>query len=362
MKRSSLFSWWVAATVSLGLLLGSTAFAAGPYRLGMYYYPGWSPGIKGENQADTWVAIKKFPEREPMLGWYRDDQARTLDRQIDWMADAGINFIVFDWYWENAKPARQTSVLAFLASAKRSRLKYGLLWANHTAEPKTLAEWDALVDFWVSNHFNRPEYVRIDNKPAIYIFSPDVLRAQATAMQVTTAQLLDRARARAVAAGLPGIYFVLGVVAARYWVLDYAVRSGFDAMSAYNLHFAMAGEDNTKGPISENYDQLDKAYRTQWDWILKNTKIPYFPPMTSGWDKSPWGGSTPAAHDNSVSTPDTFEAHLRAAKAMMDAYPDKTKRTGMLCCWNEFGEGSYIEPTKKFGMRYLEKVQDVFGQ
>ena len=129
-----------------------------------------------------------------------------------------------------------------------------------------------------------------------------------------------------------------------------------------SFSFAIAGEESTKGPISETYDQLDKAYRTQWEWILKNSKLPYFTPMTSGWDKRPWGGSSPAAHDNSVSTPETFESHLRAAKALMDAYPERSKRTGMLCCWNEFGEGSYIEPTKRHGMRYLEKVQDVFGQ
>lgn len=354
---------WMAAWLTIAALLFSAgAQAASPYQLGIYYYPGWSPGIKGPDQADTWVAIKKFPEREPMLGWYRDDHSLTLNRQIDWMADAGINFVVFDWYWEAGKPAKQTSVLAFLGSTKRSRMKYSLLWANHTAEPKSVAEWDAMVDFWIANHMKNPEFLRIDGKPALFIFSPDVMRTQATAIGVTTKQLLDRARGRATAAGLPGIYFVLGVMASRYWVLDYAVRSGFDALSAYNYHFAIAGEESTKGPISESYDQLDKAYRTQWEWILKNSQLPYFTPMTSGWDKRPWGGSTPAAHDNSVSTPETFESHLRAAKALMDAYPERSKRTGMLCCWNEFGEGSYIEPTKRHGMRYLEKVQDVFGQ
>ena len=27
---------------------------------------------------------------------------------------------------------------------------------------------------------------------------------------------------------------------------------------------------------------------------------------------------------------------------------------------NEFGEGAYIEPTKKWGMRYLETIKKVF--
>ena len=39
----------------------------------------------------------------------------------------------------------------------------------------------------------------------------------------------------------------------------------------------------------------------------------------------------------------------------------KTLRTGIICCWNEYGEGSYIEPTKAFGMQYLERVKKVFA-
>jgi hypothetical protein len=34
---------------------------------------------------------------------------------------------------------------------------------------------------------------------------------------------------------------------------------------------------------------------------------------------------------------------------------------GVICCWNEFGEGSYIEPTQKNGFSYLEKIKKVFG-
>jgi len=335
--------------------------ASTPYQLGIYYYPGWSPGVKGPTEPDTWSSIKPYAkDREPMLGWYRDDKAVTLDRQLGWMSDAGLSFVIFDWYWENAKPATQTAVLAYLAAAQRTKVKYSLMWANHTAEPKTLGEWDALVDFWLANHFKRPEYLRIDNKPVMFVFSPDVLRSQATAMGTTTAAMLTRARARASAAGVPGIYFVLGVVASQFWVRDFAFNSGFDALSAYNYHFGIAGEDSTRTPYSKSYDELDQYYRMQWNWIVKYSKLPYFVPMTAGWDRTPWGGSSQPGHDNSVSTPATFEAHLRAGKALMDANPDKTKRIGVLCCWNEYGEGSIIEPTKKFGMQYLERIQDVF--
>jgi hypothetical protein len=83
--------------------------------------------------------------------------------------------------------------------------------------------------------------------------------------------------------------------------------------------------------------------------------------MSVGWDRRPWGGSNPAKLDDSIPTPQEFEAHLLEAKKLMDDNPVKTKKMGIICCWNEFGEGSYLEPTKKFGFSYIEKVKKVFG-
>ncbi|MFX9077399.1 glycoside hydrolase family 99-like domain-containing protein, partial [Acinetobacter baumannii] len=75
--------------------------------------------------------------------------------------------------------------------------------------------------------------------------------------------------------------------------------------------------------------------------------------MTSGWDKRPWGGSSDSDHDNSMGTADQFEQHLIAAKKRMDQFPAQTLKTGIICCWNEFGEGSFIEPTQQNGFDFL---------
>lgn len=83
--------------------------------------------------------------------------------------------------------------------------------------------------------------------------------------------------------------------------------------------------------------------------------------MTSGWDKRPRGGSKAPLHDDSRSTPGEFRNHLLAARAVIDKYPTLTRRMGVICCWNEYGEGSFIEPTKVDGMKYLEQIRGVFG-
>ncbi len=351
------------AALCLLFFFARPAISAGPaYQVGVYYYPGWSAYMNWAKDKDTWTGVKKFPEREPLLGWYDDNLVQTLDKQITWMADSGVTFTIFDWYWEHGKPAKETSVKAYLRSEQRHRLKYALLWANHTKDPRTLAEWDALSDLWIRSHLKNPEYQKIDGKPVIFVFSPDLLNKQAETIGSTVPRLLDRARSKARAAGLSGIYFVVCVPASDFWVSDFAPRSGFDAMSAYNYHGGVDSDGSKEKPFSTSFEELDAGYRSQWEWILARGKLPYFVPVTSGWDMRARGGSENPAHDNTVSTPKSFETHLRAAKAVIDKHPEKTKRTVVICCWNEFGEGSYIEPTKLYGTEYIDRLKKVFSQ
>ena len=348
----------------LALLLAFSTLSpfANAFTIGVYYYPGWSPYTKGPQEPDPWLAIKSYPEREPLLGWYHDGRQATLDKQLGWMADHAIDFVTFDWYWENGRPAPETSVRAYLQSPARARVRYALLWANHTKEPRSLKEWDDLVDYWISRHLGNAEYLRIDGKPALYVFSADGIRDQAKKIGLPVASLLNRARDKAKLAGLPGIYFVLCLPATDYWVQDFAPKSGFDALSAYNYHFGIAGNADQRTADSHSFEELDSGYQMQWQWILKHSKLPYFVPMTSGWDKRPWGGSgKDPLHDNSMSTPDSFERHILKARALLRAYPEKTKGIGMVCCWNEYGEGSYVEPTKLYGLDYLQRMKKVFG-
>jgi hypothetical protein len=328
--------------------------------IGVYYYPGWSPTM-GLFKPDPWRVIKPYPEREPWLGWYRDDNTETVNKQLEWMAAHDIDFVSFAWYWIDGRLMPETSVRAYLNAPARSRIAYALLWANHFKSPETLAEWDAIVEFWLDRHLRNPEYLRIDGKPVLFVFSNEFLKKQAKSMGIEPAKMLERARQAAHKAGLNGIYFVLCTEASDFWVKDFAVRAGFDALSAYNYHFGAAGDLNKATRPSHSFSELDMNYRMHWKWILENSKLPYFVPMTSGWDKRPWGGSSDPLHDNSMSTPQEFETHLRAGYDAIMMNPKKTRGIGMLCCWNEYGEGSIIEPTKRHGFEYLQRVQKVFG-
>ena len=59
-------------------------------------------------------------------------------------------------------------------------------------------------------------------------------------------------------------------------------------------------------------------------------------------------------------TPERFRRFLVEAKAMADRQPE-SKGIITINSWNEWVEGSYLEPDTIHGMAYLEAVRDVFG-
>jgi hypothetical protein len=78
-----------------------------------------------------------------------------------------------------------------------------------------------------------------------------------------------------------------------------------------------------------------------------------------GWDSRPWKETPFFWSDN---TPEKFRDLCRRAKALMDAGPGTgpAANTLIFCCWNEFGEGHYIEPTRGYGFDYLDVIREVF--
>ena len=96
--------------------------------------------------------------------------------------------------------------------------------------------------------------------------------------------------------------------------------------------------------------------------------MPYYPNVTMGWDASPRTvqsdryvnagyPSMPVLSDN---TPEALEDALREARAFLVTRPLE-KRIFTINAWNEWTEGSYLEPDTEHGLAYLEAIQRVFG-
>lgn len=339
------------------LMFVALTVRANDYDIGVFYFPGWKDRQPHAPSPRPWEPIKKFPEKEPLLGWYAEGADDVMQKQIDWMSTYEIDYVVFDWYQGKEKKVYLEHALAsYMRAPNRDKLKFSILWANHDGIPTSIDEWDFMVRYWVKYYFPKPEFKHIDGKPVVFIFSADMLKKQAESFGFTTRLLLERAQDTARAAGFSGIHFVAGTGANRPMIDNYAKSSGYQSFSAYNYH------QGPNSPVqSHSYTELDNGYREHWKKFATFGSLPLIVPMTSGWDKRPWRGSIDPFHDDSLSTPEEFELHLKAAKDYMDSMKKGVPKMGVICCWNEFGEGSYIEPTKAHGFSYLEKIKKVFG-
>ncbi|MBT9489742.1 MAG: glycoside hydrolase family 99-like domain-containing protein [Rubrivivax sp.] len=359
-RRAHTWWRWLAAPV-LGLML-QLAVAAEP-KVGVFYFPGWKDNALGLAYNPPWEPIKRFPDREPVLGWYPEGEQWVMDKHLGWMQQNGLDYVLFSWYWSRNFEILGHAVQAYQRSKVDAKIPYALMWANHDRGPVERVHFTGMVRELIKKHWNRPDYLRVDGRPVFFIMLPDSLQQRAAAFSTDSVALLQEAQAMVREAGLPPILFVGGSGGGAGGVTNNAKRWGYAGYFIYNYHAGIGNRIGGEVRFSRSYAELDAAYREHWDWFMTQGDLPYVLPMTAGWDKRPWGGSKDPLHDNSWPRKGEFEAHLKAAKERMLRHPDKVLGgLGVVCCWNEFGEGSIVEPTKALGFQRLDAVQSVFGR
>lgn len=124
--------------------------------------------------------------------------------------------------------------------------------------------------------------------------------------------------------------------------------------------------DLDQTPFTSFQKVLDQYLQT-WNRMEEEYDIPYFPNVTMGWDNSPrtlqsdiWEPLPESTFSNCIggNTPEAFEGALELFRERL------SRRAGpnllSINAWNEWTEGSYLEPDKVTGMGYLEAIARVF--
>ena len=372
----------------------------GDYQVGVYYFGNYH--VDPRNEAvhgpgwTEWELVKRgeprFPGHQqpkvPAWGYEDESDPAVFARKIDAAADHGIDYFIFDWYWYDDGPFLDRALdKGYLGAANNSRLKFCLMWANHNwvdIHPQkahapsnllypgqvTPETWETITDVVVERYFKHPSHWLIDGCPYFSIY--DLYRFMENFGGVReTRAAIDRFRAKTKAAGFPDLH--LNIVMWMQPIVpgetvprdpDQLVGElGFDSVTSY-VWVHHAGMPNF--PQTE-YTHLRDRYLEYWDRAEATYHVPYYPNVSMGWDSSPRTVQsdvfenigypfTPTLANN---TPAAFREALAITKARLD------RRSGPkimnMNAWNEWTEGSYLEPDTINGMGYLEAVRDVFG-
>jgi Glycosyltransferase WbsX len=347
--------------------------------------PGWS----------EWELVKaarpRFPGHHqpnvPAWGYLDEKKPEVMARKISSATDNGIDCFIFDWYmYEDGPFLNQCIDDGFMKAKNCNNIKFGLMWANHDwvdIQPYTRGtaqkllypgkvsprRFDEICDFVIKEYFTRPNYWKIDGKAYFSVYDVQNFVNGFGSMEATKAAM-DRMRQKAIAAGLKGVHWnlvawgnpVLPVEKAPSNTAGLIKMLGFDSATSYVwIHHVGLPETQT------DYNWVRDAYFAYWDKAKTEYGVPYFPNVTMGWDptprcdiKSEWANvGYPFMNIIKNNTPENFKKALEMTREKLLSDPNGPRILN-INCWNEWTEGSYLEPDTVNGMGYLDAIKSVF--
>jgi hypothetical protein len=188
------------------------------------------------------------------------------------------------------------------------------------------------------------------------------------------AAALDMLRSKVRAIGLKGIHcnavtwnikFLPGQSEATN-LSEFLEQLKIDSTTSYVwIHHTKFAKDFTT-----EYSDIRRQYEAYRDDADTQLGCVYYPNVTVGWDSTPRACQTDNYREaeypfTSVivnNTPKAFEEALRSAKQFASERLPAGKRLITINSWNEWTEGSYLEPDKEHGTAYLEAIRKVFGR
>jgi hypothetical protein len=363
---------WVGG---LGLLLASlTAACAAPGEpetyvpapqpadtgdllVGAWMCPLWREGCRGGGE---WEAILAYPEREPLLGWYDEGAPEVTDWEITWARNHGISFLVPCWY--RARGNLGQPVQAVLEHWLRDglfqcrygdQMRFAILWENTNGIACGVQDeadlLDNLLPYWIETLFRRPNYLVLEGKPVLFVYSVDKFISDLGG-QEEAARAVAKMREACRAAGFAG----LTIIGEHHQDPDDALRPmaalGLEATSSYHWP-TFAG--NMPWPWEAR--GVMAAQQDCWRRQATASSVPAVVTVSVGWDNRPWGGKA-----GWQLTPAQFGELCGEARRFVEVRPGNglDRRLLLVDNWNEFGEGHYVFPHRQYGFGYLDALRE----
>jgi len=305
------------------------------------------------------------------LGYYNLLEADIKERQAQLAREAGVEGFCYWHYWFGGKQLLEKPLQQVLESGKPD-FPFCLGWANESWKAKTWLDQQTAPDKMLIEQTYSPEddkahfeailpmlrdkrYIQVDGKPLLMVYRPLNLPDG----KAWTARWQEMARN----AGFNGL-FLLGHTLFSHEV-DAIKAMGFDAVNVVPLGDAKHKVSlalrhlptflrylRGKSPLVYDYKHVIQVFASR---IMRREDV--VPTILPSWDHSPRSGVRAFIIDGS--TPDLFSEHVKAIKRITDC---KQNQLVMLKSWNEWGEGNYIEPDKRWGRKYLDSIEKILRQ
>lgn len=367
-----------------------------------YYFPNYHQDARNaEHHGPGWTEWELVTRAEPRFPGHRqprvplhgmDDEAdpAVFGRKIDLAADHGIDTFLFDWYYYNDGPFLQRALdEGFLGAGNKDRMTFALMWANHdwvdihpakaNCDPPVLYPgiitpdtFERMTDHIIADYFLQPNYWCPGGKPYFSVYDVGRLLKSFGGIAPTVGAI-GRFREKVRSAGFDDIHFNL-VMWGAFPVLPGEKqadnpRALVDALGADSVaSYVWIHHVPLKDFPAASYRRLKEESIAYWSKAESTYRKPYYPNVTVGWDASPRTVQSDQFENrgypwmptlNDANPRDFAEAMKRCVEFLRNR--PAHEQVLSINAWNEWTEGSYLEPDTEFGTGYLEAIRDAVG-
>jgi hypothetical protein len=367
--------------------------AAQPVDVMAYYFPQWhAHPTNAAIIAPGWTewdvlrrARPRFPghlqPKRPAWGVADESDPAHATKVVATAIEHGISGFLVDWYWYDNHPFLNGALDRGLLQADRiDEFKFALMWANHDwtylypaphpnpavllPAPSSAYHVRQAFAHILERYLLHPSYWRIGGAPYFSIYDlPALIRGLGGVGEAAAA--LDEMRRAAVARGLPGLH-LNGVLTTQIQDPSALIAAlGLDSATHYTWwHHDQSGFDTF--PTS-SYVTVAARARSAWELHDATLPAPYLPNVTMGWDPTPrtveWAMEAEEGYPfTSVlvdNTPERVGAAVHDALVLVSGRSQHRAIT--INAWNEWTEGSYLEPDEDHGLSYLQEIKTAIG-
>lgn len=297
------------------------------------------------------------------LGFYDLGDPETLYRQAALARRYGVHGFCIHHYWFNGKRLLEKP-LKNLLDHPDIDIQFCLNWANENWSRR----WDGSDHEVLISQKYSPEddiafarsleaaladrrYIRINGRPLLMLYRPGLLPdAQAT---------VERWRNHFVRAGLGNPYIIMPQAFGAYDPKEF----GMDAAAGFPPHYT--GFHNARVRrwirlLSPRYKSTILSYDQMVRRSLTNTPpFTYIPGVCPSWDnhaRRQEGGQVFVG-----STPQKYGEWLRGACEYVLSHSTGEERLVFVNAWNEWAEGTHLEPDRYYGYAFLAETARVLN-
>lgn len=329
------------------------------------------------------------PQIPTDLGFYDLRLPEVREAQAEMANAAGIEGFCY-WYYRFDKNTRVLDMpIKEIMRLRTPNFPFCIGWANHDWSNKTwkktkhyqqdivffkqkyLGEKDYTDYFYeVLPLFKDERYITVENKPLFYIYDPDSIPDVTCFIELWNKLASQNSLngiyfvARADSCGKAPIIYNKAFINQGLKRYNHYISLGFNAVNSFSFRRA---EILSTGYNKKIWRQIQRKI---WGYALnkhdygkimnyyytKEDSLEYvFPTIMPRRDRTPRAGKNALVYSNS--TPEKFRNALKEALNKISKKTDEHKIL-FLDSWNEWGEGSYMEPDIVFGHQYLEVLRN----